>query len=344
MIDFGLLMDFRNPARWARPLRDIYRDYIDEAVLAEDLGFDHLWTTEHHFSDDAWSPSVMTILSAIAARTSTIRLGTCITILPLNNPIRTAEDAATVDIISNGRLDLGVGPGISVKEFNTFGVPRKQRKGRMYESLEIIRRCFREECFSHKGKYYDFPDIRMTLKPVQQPHPSLWVAAVGEKSLQQAATAGYHLAGSGPIESQRVYDAALKQAGRNPADYNISQLRVFYMAENRDRAWDDIEEHLHYELNWHRDLFLEAADATLQKQSNLPALPPAHELRKTGMGFFVPALVGTPDDAIAMLEEYCRQTRVTHMVMWTQLPGLDPRKARRSMELFAKYVIPHFRK
>jgi alkanesulfonate monooxygenase SsuD/methylene tetrahydromethanopterin reductase-like flavin-dependent oxidoreductase (luciferase family) len=344
MIDFGLLMDFRNPARWARPLREIYRDYLDEAVLAEELGYDHVWTTEHHFSEDAWSSSVLPILAAIAARTSRIRLGTCIAVLPLNNPIRIAEDVATVDLISGGRLDFGVGPGISVKEFNTFGVPRKQRKARMYEGLEILRRCFTEDQFSFKGKYYDFPDVRMTLKPVQKPFPPLWVAAVGEKSLQQAASAGYHLAGSGMVESQRIYDAALRQAGRNPDDYHIGQLRVFYLAENRDRAWDDIEEHLHYELNWHRELFLEAADATLQKELNLPELPPVGELRKTGTGFFVPAIVGTPDDAIRMIEAYRSETRVTHMVMWTQLPGLDPRKARRSMELFAKYVIPQFRK
>jgi alkanesulfonate monooxygenase SsuD/methylene tetrahydromethanopterin reductase-like flavin-dependent oxidoreductase (luciferase family) len=255
-----------------------------------------------------------------------------------------AEDVATVDIISRGRFDFGVGPGISVKEFATFGVPRKQRKARMYESLEIIRRCFTEECFSFKGRYYELLDVRMTLKPVQQPYPPLWVAAVGEKSLRQAASTGYHLAGSGPPQHQLIYDEALRQAGRNPSDYNISQLRQLYLAESRDRAWDDIEEHLHYALNWHRDLFIEAADATLQKASQIPPLPPARELRKVQhLGFFVPAIIGTPDDAIKMIEAYRNATRVTHLVLGTQLPGLDPNKARRSMELFAKEVMPHFR-
>jgi alkanesulfonate monooxygenase SsuD/methylene tetrahydromethanopterin reductase-like flavin-dependent oxidoreductase (luciferase family) len=344
MIDFGVPLDFRNPARWARPFEDLYRDCIEEAVLAEELGYDHVWTTEHHFSEDSWSPSVLPILAAVAARTKQIRLGTYIVIAPLNNPIRVAEDVATVDIISRGRLDLGVGPGIDPKEFGTFGVPRKQRKARMYECLEIIRRCFTEERFSFKGKYYEFPDVRMTLKPIQKPYPPLWVAAVGEKSLKDAANGGYHLAGSGPVHHQRAYDEALRQAGRNPENHHIAQLRQLYLSDNRERAWDDIEEHLHYALGWHRQLFIDAADATLQKDSQIPPLPPARELRNMQqLGFFVPAIIGTPDDAIKMIEAYRAETRVTHLVLGTQLPGLDPRKARRSMELFAKYVIPHFR-
>lgn len=344
MIDFGIALEFRNPARWSRPLKDLYRDYIDEALLAEDLGFDHVWTTEHHFSADSWSPSILPILAAIAARTTVIRLGTFIVILPLNNPIRLAEDAATVDIISGGRLDLGVGPGIGVDEFNTFGVPRKQRKARMYEGLEVLGRCFTEERFSYKGKYYEFPDVRMTLKPVQKPHPPLWVAAVAEKSLREAAAGGYHLAGSGPAEHQRIYDEALRQAQRNPADYHIGQLRQMYLSDSRERAWDDIEEHLHYALGWHRQLFIEAADATLQKDSHIPPLPPAHELRNMQkLGFFVPAIIGTPDDAVEIIEAYRKETRVTHMVLIAHLPGLESRKVRHSIELFAKYVMPHFR-
>lgn len=343
LIDFGVMLNFRNPSKWDRRSPDLYRDVLEQASLAEDLGYDHIWSSEHHFSEDKWTPTPLTVLAAVAARTRRVRLGTCIAILPLYNPIRVAEDLATVDIISNGRLDIGVGPGISVKEFRTFGIPRNQRKARMYESLEIIRRCFTEECFSHKGKYYDFPEVRMTLKPVQKPHPPLWVAAVGEKSLRQAAAAGYHLAGSGPGHHQRIYDDALREFDRNPANHHISQLRQIYLAESGDWAWDDVQEHLHYALNWHRQLFIEAADATLQRDSGIPPLPPPAELRKTNLGFFVPAIIGTPDDAIRMIDDYRKETRVTHMVLGMQLPGLDACKVRRSMELFAKYVMPHFR-
>ena len=115
-MDFGLLLPFRNPKQWAVPFPQLYQDHIEQAVLAEELGYDHIWTTEHHFADDAWAPSLFPILSAIAMQTSRIRLGTYIIILPLHNPVRVAEDAATVDIISDGRLDLGIGHVVGIEQ------------------------------------------------------------------------------------------------------------------------------------------------------------------------------------------------------------------------------------
>ena len=110
-MNFGLLLAFRSPKQWSRPFNEIYAEHIEQAVYAEGLGYDTIWTTEHHFAEDGWAPSLLPSLSAIAARTSTVRLGTFIIVLPFHHPVRVAEDAATVDIISNGRLDLGVGQG-----------------------------------------------------------------------------------------------------------------------------------------------------------------------------------------------------------------------------------------
>ena len=101
----------RNPPQWRRPDQDVFRETVDRAVLAEKLGFKRVWSSEHHFSEDRWAPSQFPLLAAIAARTERIRLGTGVLLLPFHNPIRVAEDAAVVDIISNGRLDLGVGRG-----------------------------------------------------------------------------------------------------------------------------------------------------------------------------------------------------------------------------------------
>jgi alkanesulfonate monooxygenase SsuD/methylene tetrahydromethanopterin reductase-like flavin-dependent oxidoreductase (luciferase family) len=139
------LFPFRNPAQWHAPITSLYDEHIAEAVLAEELGYDHVWTTEHHFYDDACSPSLLPILAAIAQRTIRIRLGTFIIILPLHHPVRVAEDAATVDIPSKGRLELEVGQGYVVSEFESFKVPRKERASRLEEGIELIRRCFTEE-------------------------------------------------------------------------------------------------------------------------------------------------------------------------------------------------------
>jgi alkanesulfonate monooxygenase SsuD/methylene tetrahydromethanopterin reductase-like flavin-dependent oxidoreductase (luciferase family) len=111
-VDFGLLLSFRNPPPGREPFTEIYRKHFDIAALAEDLGYNTIWLTEHHFIDDGYSPSLLPIAAAIAARTRRIRIGTFVILLPLHNALRIAEDAATVDIISNGRFDLGVGAGL----------------------------------------------------------------------------------------------------------------------------------------------------------------------------------------------------------------------------------------
>jgi alkanesulfonate monooxygenase SsuD/methylene tetrahydromethanopterin reductase-like flavin-dependent oxidoreductase (luciferase family) len=148
-MDFGILLPFRNPAQWHAPITKLYDEHIEEAVLAEELGYEHVWTTEHHFYDDAWSPSLLPILAAIAQRTSRIRLGTFIIILPFHHPVRVAEDAATVDILSKGRLDLGLGQGYVVSEFESFRIPARARgaarvpSGRQWRhrSSALLRLC-----------------------------------------------------------------------------------------------------------------------------------------------------------------------------------------------------------
>lgn len=344
-MDFGLVMAIRNPRQFHRPDHDVYQAYIEGAVLAEKLGFDHVWCSEHHFTEDGWSPAQLPVLAAIAARTERIRLGTYVLLLPLHNPVRAAEDAATVDIISNGRLDLAVGPGANPDEFASFGVPFRQRRSRMYEGLEIIRRCFDEECFSFKGKYYEFNDVRMTTRPVQKRLP-LWVAAMGEKAVAEAGAAGYHLAAAPGARKLQIYDEALRGSGRNPKDFQRAGLHFGHVAETREQAWDEAEAHLHFHMTWHFKMvarqrahgggFHDPGYADL-------SVPPLGELRKTGRGPYGPALVGAPKDIIRMLEDELKTNPMTEVVISMGLPGMNPRQARRSMELFAREVIPHFR-
>src|SRR5215468_3286725 len=175
-------MGIRQLPSHRRPLQELYREHLEEAVLAEELGFDNVWASEHHFSEDAWNPSPVTFLAAVAGRTERVRIGTYVLLLPLHNPVRIAEDIAVLDNISGGRVDLGVGVGSSPEEFRTFGIPIENRLGRTFEALRIIERCFSVEEFSHAGKYYKFPDIHLTTRPVQRPGPPILVAAMGEQS------------------------------------------------------------------------------------------------------------------------------------------------------------------
>ncbi|HUY18669.1 MAG TPA: LLM class flavin-dependent oxidoreductase [Candidatus Binataceae bacterium] len=347
-MDFGLILIIRNPPKWRRPDHEVYQSYVDNAVLGEKLGFSHIWTSEHHFMECGWSPSQFPILATIAARTERIRVGTLIYLLALHNPVQAAEDAATVDILSNGRLDFAVGPGGSPDECRTFGVPYGERRARMHEGLALIRRCFEEDAFDHDGKYYHFKNIRMTTRPVQKPFP-LWVAAFGPKALTEAGAGGYHLAATPPAEMQEFYDDALRKAGHDPRQFKRSMHQIVHVAETTEKAWDEAEPHIHYYMEKHYAMI--EAD-TLLRRTSAPlgasgkpdlSVPPLGELRKTGRGPYGPAFIGSPDAIIKQLEELFRTHPMDEMSPSLGLPGMDPKVARHSMELFAREVMPHFK-
>ena len=138
-MNIGLLFPFRNPPQWRKPFPQFYAEQLKQMQIAEALGFDTIWLTEHHFAEDGYSPSLLPIAGAVAGMTSRVRIGTFLLLLPLHNAVRVAEDAATVDIIANGRFDLGLGQGYSIGEFEGYGISRKERASRMEEGIEVIR-------------------------------------------------------------------------------------------------------------------------------------------------------------------------------------------------------------
>jgi alkanesulfonate monooxygenase SsuD/methylene tetrahydromethanopterin reductase-like flavin-dependent oxidoreductase (luciferase family) len=247
-----------------------------------------------------------------------------------------------VDILSNGRLDLGVGKGYRTKEFTGFGIVREQREAQLEEGMEVIRRAWTEECFSFDGQYYHLTDVRLSPRPVQQPHPPLWIGARGKKAVERAARLGCHLMGTGEVEQQRFYDQALQSCGHNPQDFSIAQLRWVYLAESRERAWDDVEEHMYYLFTHAFPLLQQAGD--LRKDRSMQALPNSRALRQIDPTIPGGApIVGTPEDCIRAIERYQQETRITHLAMGMHLPGLAPEKSRKSLQLFAQEVLTHFK-
>ena len=347
-LNFGLLLAFRNPPKWRRPWPDIYEDHLQQAKLAEDLGYDEVWLTEHHFWEDGWCPALLTTAAAIAARTSVIRIGTFVVLLPLGkHPINVVEEATVVDILSNGRLDLGLGLGYRVPEFKGYGISRDDRASLMDEGLEIIQRAWTEETFSFKGKHFDLQNVHLEPTPVQDPYPPIWTAVMGKKAADRAARFGFHVAGTGGEKLQRMYDDSLIANGRSPEDFKISQLRLVYVAPTRDQAWDDVQDHAHYMMQTYDSWLKEAGDAKwFQETMSVSHMPPPEKLCDTpGLTFFEePLMVGTPDDIIEEIERYVSASRVTDLVLWMQLAGMDPKKVGQCMKLFAEEVLPHFRK
>ncbi len=178
---FGLYYDFRNPPAFERPFDRLYREVLEQAAWAErQLGFRSVWISEHHFVDDGYTPSPLTLAGALAASTERMRLGTSIVILPLQDPVRLAEDALTVDAISGGRFALGVGLGYRPSEFAGFGVSFASRRARLEEGLSILRAAFDGRPIAERG------GVRITPGPLGPGRPELWVGGFAPAAIERA--------------------------------------------------------------------------------------------------------------------------------------------------------------
>ncbi|MBV9323334.1 MAG: LLM class flavin-dependent oxidoreductase [Chloroflexi bacterium] len=330
-MDVGMTLTIRNYPAIPEPLSEIYQRGVEDAVYGEGLGFDFAWISEHHFAPDAWSPSVLPVLAHIAARTSRLELGTNLFLLPFHHPLRVAEDVATVDLLSNGRLTgFAVGSGSIEDEFETYNIRSKERWGRLFESLHIIRESFEHDVYNHAGKYFQFPNIRMTTRPVQRPFP-MWVGGFGQNLVTRAGREGYHLQGGGP--HVQAYLQALRDNGHDPDHFNYQLFGSGHLAATRDQAWDEVQEGLAY----HRGFYEQRkwiAHATVPHP--MPLLRP-EELRHDPN---VRSPVGSPDEVLRMLEPTLKDSRVTHYGFGFRHVAQSTEVVRRSMDLFAREILP----
>jgi alkanesulfonate monooxygenase SsuD/methylene tetrahydromethanopterin reductase-like flavin-dependent oxidoreductase (luciferase family) len=171
-----------------------FRDYLGFNVEAEVLGFYSSFLVEHHFTGWNQVSATLMLLMGLAMRTTTLRLGTAVIVLPWHNPVLLAEQAATLDLLSGGRLDFGIGKGYRHNEFAGFGIAQEEAEARFEEAIEVITRSWLSRTrFSHHGRFWTFEDIVVEPPPAQQPHPPLWVAAGNPASIRRAAARGFNL-------------------------------------------------------------------------------------------------------------------------------------------------------
>jgi probable F420-dependent oxidoreductase len=173
---FGLYSSIANPPHGEHLERSI-DEVIAEAQLAEASGFDACLFGEHHQDKDGFLPSPLIVATAVAAHTRRLRVGTSVILLPLHHPVRVAEDVVTLDLVSKGRVIVGVGIGYQPADFRAFGVPMADRAARFEEGIEILRRCWTGERFSFKGSQFVLDDVQVTPRPFQRPSPPLWIGA-----------------------------------------------------------------------------------------------------------------------------------------------------------------------
>ena len=327
-MDVGLLFAHRNPTEFAVPWDRLYAETLEQVRYAEQLGFDGAFASEHHFSEDGYSPSLLPILSSWATRTARIKLGTYVALLPLQDPLRFAEDAATVDIISGGRLILGLGVGYRVEELGGFGVPRSALGERMDEALEVLVRSWQEDRFSFSGSHFTYTDVAVSPKPLQRPRPPIWVGSPGRAGVRRVAR--WELEGFAGAPSEAMYSqymAKCAEFGTKP-EAQAQALLFGHLHADHEQAWVEAEPyatHLHHTYrDWARAAGNDRSFAGTPRD-DLAICDPTHWLDRAHG-----ALSGSP-------------TPPTYLIAQLQLPGMPHEMVMRSMELFAKELLPHFK-
>jgi len=334
---------------------DIIHRELEQVEWTEELGFDEVWFTEHHFIDYGLSVDPSSLAAAAASRTRRVRIGLAAAILPFHHPLRLAEQMALVDIISNGRLDVGVGRGNRPAEFAGYRVPQIESRDRFDETVEIMRLAWTQERFSFHGRFFDYGDVRVIPKPLQRPHPPIYQVCVSKDGIENTALRGWPMLNSvltGPadqlVANRDTYVAALQKAGRDEVE--IASLlrrwgvsRQIYVADTDARA---LEEAKAAEL-WYQESFRKFVVPERIEDAH-PSLQPGFRAMAEKLGRVTwedlvreTLAFGSPD-TVARHIAYMRELGVGQVLCWMNFGGLPQDKIRRSMELFAREVMPRF--
>jgi len=317
------------PSELPRSTQQLYGELLDQAEAAEELGFQSFWIAEHHFHEYGAIPRPPVWISAAAQRTRRIRLGAAVAVLPFENPVRTAEDYAMVDILSGGRLEMGVGSGYLEHEFEGFGIDPGEKRQRFDESLEILLQAWAGDRFSYEGAYYQVKDIALNVVPIQKPRPPVSVAIlrneaapfVGQKRLPIMMipyATSEHI--SELAVTTRKFREAFSLAGGAAESATVHFGLHTHCAESTAKARADAE----VAVNRYVRTRLYARQRTFGSliEKDLVA-------------------IGDPDEIVRVARLY-ESAGLTDFLIIGNFGGLAHELVLRSMELIARHVLPEF--
>lgn len=326
-----------------------YRDTLDQAVYAEALGFESVWPVEQHFNPNlSILPSPLLMLAALAERTRTLRLGIAIVLLPLSHPVRVAEEIATLDVLSNGRVEFGIGRGSIPTHFTGFGLNQAESRERMLESLEIILQAWTSESLSFQGKFYHINDLSVVPKPVQQPHPPIRVAANSVDTFELMGQLGYPIfvaAQVNPFHKIReylpLYRQARKAAGHpDHGGEDVTLLTPLYIGNDPAQIRRELEPSIKSFLQAVATLY---ASAGLLLEGRIKEVLERVRRMTYEQMCQVMAVFDIPDACIERLKRFQQEFGMGRVICWFNPGGMVPHdRVMRSMELFAARVMPHF--
>ena len=342
-MDFGMFTDFHVRPGGSEP--EAFEESFKQVDAAEAMGMDSVWLAEHHFSPDcSVLASPLSIASAIAARTSRVRIGLAVQVLPLGNPLRMAEDAATVDQISKGRLDFGIGRSGLTKYYQGYNIPYGESRERFFEALDVIMKGWHEERFSHKGEYYSFKDVNVVPKPYQRPHPPTRVAVASAETVPLIGGLGYPIFVSANTPTPELQDRlaqyrkALKEAGNAGPD-DVALRLPAYVAETAEKARSEPKASTMKQIQYAaRELIATAASQETVDRLRQMATTPYDEILKNRV------MYGTPEAVTERIQDYQEKLGISGLVLEMNYGGQLPyERVINSIRLITEKVMPNFK-
>lgn len=331
-IKFGLWYSFRNPAAWEIDNFELYEQHLEQIAWAENIGYDRVWLTEHHFCEDGHAPSILPLAAAVAVKTSRIKISTGVLLLPLYNAVRVAEDAATIDILSKGRFELGVGVGYRPAEFQGLEVSQQDRASLTDEGLDVLIPLLKGRTLSYSGKHYNFSNLKIMPPPIQKPSPPIWVGGFVPAAARRAALYGSGYIGFGDMrELTECFLAERSKLGKKEKPLLAGGHFWLITSKTPKKTFDEVAPHVLYQMQMYNKWLKEAG------QDLFPEFKSADDLKTLGILRCV-----SPTEACDIVGDYVAQQNITDYYSWTVPPGYPTQKMNEHLALFATEVIPHY--
>jgi natural product biosynthesis luciferase-like monooxygenase protein len=336
----------------ARDITTQYDNIVEQVVYADKIGIEYVWLVEHHFvRHGGICAANFALLSHIAAKTSRIRLGTGATVLPLNDPLRVAEAGATLDQLSKGRFDFGIGRGFIRDEFDTFGVEMKDSRARTEEGVDLIKRAWEGGRLTFKSKFRPPIENLPILPPIyQKPHPPIWVACfLTPESFEWTAREGYnllyvayHVDSKTAKERIHWYIDALPKFGRRVADHEVCTCYHAHFTEKKDH--DRLKSLVEKSMAEYTGAGVEAATRPPDPTAYKGYAAREDYQRQASFETYFPdrVLMGAPDEALARIREM-REMGITQIALIVDFGALPQAEIMRSLEVFGRDILPRAR-
>lgn len=339
MMDIGTFLLLQSPS--ARPTQEIYARGIEQAQAAEALGFRNVWLGEHHFSTYGYLSRPVQLATHIAAKTTRLRVGTAVIVVPLHHPLLIAEEIATLDILSGGRLDIGLGRGYQRYEFERFGLKLDSGGERWEESIDVLMKALAGGPFTYDGKLFQIPETSIYPQPVQRPHPPIWITAQSPYSIEAAVRRGFNVLTGGfgvPVERLAEFGkifARVVEEAKPPRPPLVGVQRAVYVTKDATDARDAVEQ-----ARWNMRVTLSLRNnyERVEGGKAIPVPAPTEPSIDELLDRYL--VVGTPETCVRQIRKVQALVGISHFNCSFWFGDMDQARVLASMELFSREVMP----